>query len=78
MSEQHTRNGGRPAENRFFRQLEIFEAVVPLLRLRGARALTLRDAAAACHMSVGGLNPLLPHESRPAVLAADAQFLRGR
>ena len=42
MSEQHTSNGGRPAENRFFRQLEIFEAVVPLLRLRGARALTLR------------------------------------
>ena len=60
MSEQHTRTRGRPREDRFLRQREIFEAVLPLLKRRGARALTMRDAAAACFMSVGGLNHYFP------------------
>lgn len=73
MSEQITMKRGRPAENVFDRQREIFEATLPLLKDRGARALTMRAAAAASFMSVGGLNhyfptktdllfwPMLPH-----------------
>ncbi len=60
MSEQHTRTRGRPPEHRFLRQREIFEAVLPLLKRRGARGLTMRDAAAASFMSVGGLNHYFP------------------
>lgn len=59
-SEQRTRTRGRPPEDRFLRQREIFEAVLPLLKLRGARGLTMRDAASACFMSVGGLNHYFP------------------
>lgn len=56
MSEQLRRKRGRPPEDRFLRQLEIFEAVLPLLKRRGARGLTMRDAAASSCLSVGGLN----------------------
>ena len=60
MSEQHARTRGRPPEDRFLRQREIFEAVPPLLKRRGARGLTMRAAAAAACMSVGGLNHYFP------------------
>lgn len=60
MSEQSNGKRGRPPEDRFLRKIEIFEAVLPLLKRRGARALTMRDAAAASHMSVGGLNHYFP------------------
>ena len=60
MSEQLRRKLGRPPENRFLRQRDIFEAVLPLLRRRGARRLTVRDAAAASCLSVGGLNHYFP------------------
>ena len=56
MSEQLCRKRGRPPEDRFLRQREIFEAVLPLLKRRGARGLTMRDAAAGAYLSVGGLN----------------------
>ena len=56
MSEQLARRPGRPPEDRFLRQREIFEAVLPLLKRRGARGLTMRDAAASSCLSVGGLN----------------------
>ena len=90
MSEQHTRKRGRPPEDRFLRQREIFQAVLPLLKRRGARALTMRDAAAASCMSVGGLNhyfatkadllfwPLLPAacEAAHEEFATQYQLLR--
>ena len=60
MSEQPPNKRGRPPEDRFLRQSQIFEAVLPLLKHRGARALTMRDAAAASCMSVGGLNHYFP------------------
>lgn len=56
MSEQLRRKRGRPPEDQFLRRLEIFEAVLPLLKRRGARGLTMRDAAASSCLSVGGLN----------------------
>ncbi|HEU0235645.1 MAG TPA: TetR/AcrR family transcriptional regulator [Candidatus Limnocylindrales bacterium] len=46
---------GRPHEDRLLRQREIFDAVAPLILERGARRVTMRDAARAAYMSVGGL-----------------------
>ena len=60
MSEQPQGRPGRPPEDRFSRQLEIFDLVLPQLREHGAKALTMRRAAAAACMSVGGLNHYFP------------------
>ena len=60
MSEQLAKKPGRPPEDRFHRQLGIFDAVIPLLKHRGARGLTMRDAAAASCLSIGGLNHYFP------------------
>jgi AcrR family transcriptional regulator len=51
---------GRPREDVFRRRLEIYTAVAPLLEKAGARALTMRQAAAAAHMSVGGIYHYFP------------------
>jgi len=59
-SDQPVPRPGRPPEDRFQRQREIFEAVAPLLSERGARRLTMRDAATAACLSVGGLNHYFP------------------
>jgi AcrR family transcriptional regulator len=46
---------GRPAEDRLVRQREIYEAVSPLILETGARYLSMRAAARAACLSVGGL-----------------------
>ena len=51
---------GRPPEDRLARQREIYEAVVPLIYQDGARRLSMRSAARAAHMSVGGLYHYFP------------------
>lgn len=51
---------GRPPEDRLKRQHEIFLAVVPLLERCGARRLTMRQAAQAAHLSLGGLYHYFP------------------
>jgi AcrR family transcriptional regulator len=51
---------GRPREDVFQRRLEIYTAVAPLLEKVGARGLTMRQAAAAAHMSVGGIYHYFP------------------
>jgi AcrR family transcriptional regulator len=51
---------GRPREDVFLRRLEIYTAVAPLLEKAGARGLTMRQAAAAAHMSVGGIYHYFP------------------
>jgi AcrR family transcriptional regulator len=51
---------GRPREDVFRRRLEIYTAVAPLLEKAGARGLTMRQAAAAAHMRVGGLYHYFP------------------
>jgi AcrR family transcriptional regulator len=48
-------NGGRPPEDRFARRMEIFAAVAPHVLSRGARNLSMRQAASAAHVSVGTL-----------------------
>ena len=51
---------GRPREDVFRRRLEIYTAVAPLLDKAGARGLTMRQAAAAAHMSIGGIYHYFP------------------
>jgi len=51
---------GRPREDRLLRQREIYSMVVPLLVERGARRLTMRDAARAAYVSVGSLYHYFP------------------
>lgn len=51
---------GRPPEDRLGRQYEIYQAVTPLLLTVGARRLSMRDAAHAACMSIGGLYHYFP------------------
>lgn len=51
---------GRPAEDRLARQSEIYQAVVPLLIQDGARRLSMRQAAQAACLSIGGLYHYFP------------------
>jgi len=46
---------GRPPEDGFRRRWEIYTAAAPLLEKVGARGLTMRQAATAAHMSLGGI-----------------------
>jgi AcrR family transcriptional regulator len=51
---------GRPPEDRLARQREIYRAVAPLILRDGARALSMRQAAHAACLSVGGLYHYFP------------------
>jgi AcrR family transcriptional regulator len=51
---------GRPPEDRLARQREIYQAVVPLIVQDGARQLSMRQAAQAACLSVGGLYHYFP------------------
>jgi AcrR family transcriptional regulator len=51
---------GRPREDRLRRQHEIFVAVAPLMEQYGAKRLTMRQAARAAHLSLGGLYHYFP------------------
>ena len=46
---------GRPREDRFLRRREIYMAIAPLLERGGAKWLTMRRAADAANISVGGI-----------------------
>jgi AcrR family transcriptional regulator len=60
---------GRPPEDRSLRQREIWDAVAPLIESLGARRLSMRQAATAAHLSVGGLYHYFP-DKRSLVLYA--------
>lgn len=51
---------GRPAEDQLARRREIYQAVAPLLVRVGARRLSMREAARAACISVGGLYHYFP------------------
>ena len=59
-SRRHVRKPGRPPEDRLKRQYEIFLAVAPLIERYGAKRLTMRQAARAAHLSLGGLYHYFP------------------
>jgi len=67
---------GRPREDRLARQHEIFLAVAPLIDRYGARRLSMRQAAKAAHLSLGGVYHYFPtkrdlvlHSLKPEALA---------
>lgn len=51
---------GRPSEDRLARQREIYQAVIPLIVRHGARRLSMRQAAQAACLSIGGLYHYFP------------------
>jgi AcrR family transcriptional regulator len=51
---------GRPPEDRLARQCEIYSAVSPLILQVGARRLSMRQAAHAANISIGGLYHYFP------------------
>ncbi len=51
---------GRPPEDRLARQGEIYTAVAPLIEREGARRLSMRQAAQAACLSIGGLYHYFP------------------
>ena len=51
---------GRPREDALRRRWEIYTAVAPLIEKAGARELTMRQAANAAHMSLGGVYHYFP------------------
>jgi AcrR family transcriptional regulator len=51
---------GRPPEDRLARQREIYTAVAPLIVQEGARRLSMRQAAQAAYLSIGGLYHYFP------------------
>jgi len=51
---------GRPSEDRLARQREIYQAVAPLIVRDGARRLSMREAAQAACLSIGGLYHYFP------------------
>lgn len=54
------RRVGRPVEDQLARRREIYEAVAPLILTVGARRLSMREAARAACISVGGLYHYFP------------------
>src|SRR5215213_4440785 len=76
---------GRPAEDQLARQREIYEAVSPLILDIGVRRLSMRMAARAAYLSVGGLyhhfatkRDLVLHGIQPAAVAQYCQDFHGR
>ncbi len=68
---------GRPPEDRLARQQEIYERVSPLILTVGARHLSMRDAAKAACMSIGGLYHYFPTK-RELVLHGVSDAARAR
>lgn len=71
MRRANSRRPGRPREDRLLRQREIFLSVAPIIMAEGARAVTMRRAAQAACLSVGGLYHYFPN--RRALLLHGAQ-----
>jgi AcrR family transcriptional regulator len=51
---------GRPPEDVFLRRREIYMAVAPLIEKNGPKGITMRQAAASAHMSLGGIYHYFP------------------
>ena len=68
---------GRPPEDAFLRRREIYMAVAPLIESGGTKRLTMRQAARAAHMSLGGLYHYFPSK-RDLVLFGISPEMLGR
>jgi AcrR family transcriptional regulator len=66
---------GRPPEDRFARQCEIFKAVAPLILSVGVRRLSMRQAAQAACLSIGGLYHYFPTKRELVLYALNIETL---
>jgi AcrR family transcriptional regulator len=66
---------GRPPEDRLERRRQIWEAVGPLIEKHGARGLTMRQAAAAAFISLGGLYHYFPSKRSLVLFGLDQEAL---
>ncbi len=64
---------GRPPEDRVQRRREIWDAVGPLIEKYGARSLTMRQAAAASFLSLGGLYHYFPSKRALVLFGMDQE-----
>jgi len=64
---------GRPPEDRVQRRREIWDAVGPLIENYGARSLTMRQAAAASFLSLGGLYHYFPSKRALVLFGMDQE-----
>lgn len=64
---------GRPPEDRVQRRREIWAAVSPLIEQSGARRLTMRQAAAASFLSLGGLYHYFPDKRSLVLFGLDQE-----
>lgn len=69
---------GRPPEDRIQRKLEIWRAVGPLIEKAGARNLTMRQAAAASFMSLGGLYHYFPNKLELVLFGLDPKAIHAQ
>jgi AcrR family transcriptional regulator len=69
---------GRPPSDRLACQLEIYEAVAPLLQSCGVRRLSMRQAARVAHLSIGGLYYYFPTKHDLALFALQPEVLARR
>jgi len=64
---------GRPPEDRVQRRREIWAAVAPLIEKHGARNLTMRQAASASFLSLGGLYHYFPDKRSLVLFGLDQE-----
>ena len=64
---------GRPREDRVQRRREIWATVGPLIETHGASGLTMREAAAACFLSLGGLYHYFPNKRALVLFGMDQE-----
>jgi AcrR family transcriptional regulator len=69
---------GRPREDALRRRLEIYTAVAPLIEKAGARELTMRQAANAAHMSLGGVYHYFPSKRELVLFGLSPEALHVR
>lgn len=65
---------GRPAEDRYARRWAVYRAVAPLVDRTGVKGLSMRAAARAAGMSVGGLYRYFPAKRDLVLLPLDPGF----
>ena len=64
---------GRPREDRVQRRREIWSAVAPIIEKFGARNLTMRQAASASFLSLGGLYHYFPDKRSLVLFGLDQE-----
>ncbi|MCL5958014.1 MAG: TetR/AcrR family transcriptional regulator [Chloroflexi bacterium] len=67
------RKAGRPPEDRLVRRMEIYRTIAPLLQECGMKRLSMRDAAKAACLSIGGLYHYFPTKRDMALFPLNSE-----